>query len=388
MGWSPYRKTGLTHHQPSQTFKGYTLVTPSGADAAYLIDMDGRIVQRWRTPDLRAGYAQLLPSGNLLLRGVDASLSPLISVPPDSPPPPFAQQIRRLGAFATHLRELDWEGNTVWEYREGAFHHDMVRLANGNTLLPIWVELPDEVEQSVRGGAPARPDEQLPRMISDDIIEIDPVGKEVWRVSLWKLLDPETDAICPLETRWEWTHVNALSVTGEGNVVFSCRQNSRVGIIERGSGILLWKHGWPETSHQHNATALPNGNIQIFDNGMHRVGLPRSRVVELDPKDNKVVWEYIGEPAEQFFSGHVSGADRLPGGNVLICEGAPGRLFEVTPRGETVWEWINPFVTRVQGRLMPLLFRAHRYAPDYSGLADRRLDPAAYADLNRLHGLE
>jgi hypothetical protein len=31
------------------------------------------------------------------------------------------------------------------------------------------------------------------------------------------------------------------------------------------------------------------------------------------------------EPPEHFFSGHISGAERQPNGNVLVCEGASGR---------------------------------------------------------------
>jgi hypothetical protein len=30
---------------------------------------------------------------------------------------------------------------------------------------------------------------------------------------------------------------------------------------------------------------------------------------------------------------------RLPNGNLLVCEGPYGRLFEVTPEGETLWEF-------------------------------------------------
>jgi len=349
--------------------------------------MDGRIVHRWRFSAIRPGYGKLLPNGNLLMRGVDVTFGPPTPIPFDQPPPPFDRHIRRLGAQATHLQEVDWDGNVVWEYAREGIHHDFLRLPNGNTLIPLWAELPPELARRVRGGAKPRPREQLPPMISDDIIEINPAGNEVWQVSLWQLLDPVKDPICPLETRWEWTHVNGLDLTRGGNIVFSCRQNSRVGIIERSSKTLLWKYGAPDLFHQHNATALPNGNIQIFDNGMHRVGLPRSRVVEVNPKDNAVAWEFVSDPPEQFFSAHVSGAERLPGGNVLVCEGAPGRIFEITPRGELVWEWINPFAYRLGGRLNPLIFRAHRYLPDDPALAGRRLDPAAYADLNRLHGL-
>jgi hypothetical protein len=99
-----------------------------------------------------------------------------------------------------------------------------------------------------------------------------------------------------------------------------------------------------------------------------------------------VIWDYVGDPPEQFFSGHISGAERQPNGNVLICEGTSGRVFEITRRGETVWEWISPFTTP-QGRGRTFIFRAYRYAADFSGLQGRTLDPAAYADLNRLYGL-
>jgi hypothetical protein len=33
----------------------------------------------------------------------------------------------------------------------------------------------------------------------------------------------------------------------------------------------------------------------------------------------------------------------LPNGNTLIDEGMNGRMFQVTPDGEIVWEFINPW---------------------------------------------
>jgi hypothetical protein len=386
MGWSTHRKTGLTFHSPAQSFKGYTLLAPIGSDCALLLDMDGRIVHRWLLSGYRVFQARLLPTGRLLVLCADATLPPPPQIPIDQPPPPFAQQVRRLGGNATHLRELDWGGDLVWEYRNEAIHHDFVRQADGHTLVTEWVELPAELARRVRGGA-RRPREKFPPMLSDDIVELDPAGKEVGRIHLWQLLDPMRDPICPLEQRWEWTHLNSLALMPNGDLLFSCRTNSRVGIIERPGGTLRWKYGAPQVVHQHHATAVGDGHVQIFDNGMHRVGLPFSRVVEIDPADDATVWEYTGEPPEQFFSGHISGAERQPNGNVLICEGASGRVFEVTARGETVWEWVSPFATVLLGRSRPWLFRAYRYAPDFPGLASRPLDPARYADFNRLHGL-
>jgi hypothetical protein len=386
MGWSVKRATGLTHHDRALSFKGYTLLAPVGGDSVYLLDMDGRIVHRWRLVGFRVFCPKLLPDGRLSALCTDTSLPPPPQVPFDQPPPPFAQQVRRIGGNASHVLDVAWDGKVLWQYRNEAIHHDFVRLPNGNTVVNEFVEIPADLAGRVRGGV-RRPREKFPPLISDDFVEIDPTGQEVSRTHLWELLDPVRDPICPLEPRAEWTHTNSLALMPNGDLLFSCRQNSRVGIIERESGRLRWKYGFPDIAHQHHATALPNGNVQIFDNGMHRIGLPYSRVVEVNPETSKVEWEYTGEPPEQFFSAHISGADRLPNGNVLACEGSSGRVFEVARRGEVVWEWVSPFAYPTQGRLRPWIFRAYRYGADYPGLAGRALDPGGYADLNRLHGL-
>ena len=64
----------------------------------------------------------------------------------------------------------------------------------------------------------------------------------------------------------------------------------------------------------------------------------------------------------QFFSAHISGAQRLAGDNVLVTEGRTGRLFAITRSGEVVWEWISPFnVMTPQGQNQAWVFRALRY---------------------------
>src|SRR5262249_51320336 len=44
----------------------------------------------------------------------------------------------------------------------------------------------------------------------------------------------------------------------------------------------------------------------------------------------------------EFFSMMISGAERLPNGNTLICSGANGTIFEVTPDKQMVWKYVNP----------------------------------------------
>ena len=83
-----------------------------------------------------------------------------------------------------------------------------------------------------------------------------------------------------------------------------------------------------------------------------------------------------------FFSDHISGCQRLPNGNTLICEGSKGRLFEVTASGETVWQYIVPFYAHpslpgspwVDRGLSNATFRAYRYGPDYPGLQEKKLN--------------
>ena len=387
MGYSAFRRTGLTHHHPQRSFKGYTVITPLGGNSTYVLDMGGRIVHRWRFDDIKPSYARLLDNGNLAVLAVDKKFLLEGARPPGAElPVELKARVRGFGGNATVLREVSWDGETLWEHENETQHHDFVRLPNGNTVLADWVDIPEELERQVRGGQRSR-SRNRPPMSGDEIYEIDPSGKEVWRARLWELHDPRRDPICPLEDRREWTHVNSLDVNGDGDVLFSCRNNSRVGIINRSSGELTWSYGQPETFHQHHATWLDNGNVQIFDNGMHRIGMPRSRVIEVNPKTSEIVWEYKASPDIQFLSAHISGAQRLPNGNVLVCEGAPGRLFEITREGEIVWEWVNPIVEQLRDAPSSAIFRAHRYGPDHPAFADRSLEPRRHMELNRLHGL-
>jgi hypothetical protein len=83
----------------------------------------------------------------------------------------------------------------------------------------------------------------------------------------------------------------------------------------------------------------------------------------------------------------------LPNGNTLVCAGVIGHLFEVTPAGETVWQYMNPMVRGgilaqgelpgkdMRGHLWNAVFKVHRYAPDYPGLAGRDLTPNGVIEL-------
>ena len=388
MGWSTHHPTGLVYHAPQHSYRGYTLVTNLRGQYANLIDMEGRICHRWYSEE-GIGYGYLLPNGHLLFR-----------VNPDAEEVSFATRpggapIRGGAAGGPNgaILEVDWDGHPVWEHRQPLLHHDFERLPDGNTLVLLWEPMPAELAAQVQGGFSA--DGAAEEMLGDTVQEITPAGETVYQWRSWEHLDLAEDVICHLEGRREWTHQNALNVTPEGDLLVSFRQTSTIGIVDKASGDFRWKWGPGHISHQHHPTYLDNGRVLLFDNGCHKRGFTHSRVIEVDPNTSEIAWEYRGDPPISFYSYHISGADRLPNGNTLICEGAPGRIFEVTTVGDIVWEYINPFmglsgagVGGTASGLANSVFRAHRYGPDHPALQGRELDPDRYANLNRLYAGE
>jgi hypothetical protein len=362
------RQLGLTIYKPDKAFHGYTLFAPMRGTSAYLIDMQGAIVHRWQLPYRPGDYGYLLDNGHLLVSG-QTGKGPT------------------LGGRGGIVMEMDWQGRVLWEYAEDTLHHDFCRMPNGNTMVLGWEPIPAEMVNRVKGGQPGT--ELEGSIWCDYFREITPNKQVAWEWHAYQHLDPDTDTICPLERRQEWTHANTCEVLPDGTLLTSFRVLNTVGIIDKPSGRFLWKWGKDELGHQHDPNPLPNGHLLIFDNGFHalRPGPgAQSRIIEVDPKTNTIAWRYEARPGWDFFSYFISGAQRLPNGNTLICEGMTGRIFEVTHEGEIVWQYTNPFFDEDErfGRVN-LVFRAYRYGPDFPGLAGHALDPARYTWLNHLY---
>lgn len=126
-------------------------------------------------------------------------------------------------------------------------------------------------------------------------------------------------------------------------------------------------------AQQHTPIQTANGTVLVFDNGNMRFGTtsPYSRALEFDPNSGKITWEYTDPLPPSFFSPYMGSAERLENGNTFICESAFGRLFEITPDGEVVWEYIIPFFDEYPEHMRKMIsgyqnsaFRAHRYPAD------------------------
>ena len=152
------------------------------------------------------------------------------------------------------------------------------------------------------------------------------------------ILDTEVQA-----PRTMWHQGNSVKELPDGDILASFRPTSTVVRISRKTRKIVWKLGPPTVSGQHAPTPLANGNVLIFDNGVHRLddSMPYSRVIEVNPATNETVWKYQDSPAWNF-AAHGC-ARRLPNGNTLITESSFGRFFEVTKEGKIVWEYVSPF---------------------------------------------
>ena len=358
---STYRPTGLIRYRSAGAYRGYTLFSPNGADDAYLVDMEGNYVHRWHYPGGIA-YGYLLANGNLLFRDLG-------SRPPG----------------ADNIREIDWDSRLVWEHYDPTLRRHN-RLPNGNNLLLLQRDrISAELSRRVRGGFATTNDPE--EMFSDQVVEVAPDGTEV---NVWRSadhLDLETDVICPLESRDVWGGANDLTASADGSTfLISFRILDTVALVDRSTGAMTWKWGSGVISHQHHPTYLENGNVLLLDNGSHRRGLTYSRVIEVDPSANEIVWQYEGLPRVSFFTHFTGGAQRLPNGNTLVTEGMTGRMFEVTPGNEIVWEFVSPFVAPTQFGVANSVFRAHRYGPDHPALQGKVLDPERFGNFNRLYG--
>jgi hypothetical protein len=224
----------------------------------------------------------------------------------------------------------------------------------------------------------------------------------------------------------DWTHINAVAYNAElDQIMLTVRQFSEFWILDHGTttaeakghtggrsgqgGDLLYRWGNPQTYRAgspadqqlfapHDAHWIAQGrpgagHVLVFNNGNGRPGADYSSVDEIVlPIDTrgrhtrkpgradgprKPVWRYTASNLTNFFAGFMSGAQRLPNGDTLICHGSRGTIFEVTPNQRIVWRYDCPVPNQPRSRELGIgpgrnpVFRAYRYAVDYAGVAGK-----------------
>ena len=364
---NPVSRAKLKTFNQSKSWAGYTLYPISGPDEIHLLNHRAEIVHRWTNLD--ADRARLLPNGNIVvLHGSKNRL-----------------KVSPWKELRNRVSEYDWDGKLVWSYTSPyVIHHDLQRFENGNTLLILKVPVPKEYLAKI-----SDPLRKTVELKSDRIIEINQKGEEVWHWNAWEHIDLNECGVraCPgkhteqargkfdVDDFKDWTHLNTISVIPEnkwfdegdkrfkpGNVIVMPRNFWTIYILDRDSGKIVWEYtgdykGGLAGGHEPSmiAKGLPGaGNIIVLDNASTEERGGASAILEINPQTKKTVWVY--DAGQEFFTRARGSVQRLPNGNTLISEDRRGRVFEVTPEKEVVWDYPGDI----------LIVRAHRYAPDYS----------------------
>lgn len=351
------RGTGLRLYDQALSFGGYTLFTPqTGNGAVYLIDIEGKVVHQWNMPVRPGREGVLLPNGNLGYNGCHPTSLGLYP----------AWDLWHGGDFY----EVTPTGETVWRHEDPRHHHDAQWLPNGNLLYTVCEPLPAEFARRITGGD-ERKDADDGIIQADTVIEVDRNGDVVWQWRSWDHLAPEDYPIHVIFDRRHWPLINGLYDTGDGLVLMSLRVTSGIIAVRRDTGEIAWQIGPDILAQQHSPALTPTGTLLAFDNGNLRKGStsPHSRIVEIAPQTGEILWQYADTCTPAFFTPYMGGCQLLDNGNVLICESAFGRLFEVTRTGQTVWEYVIPFfdayppaVRAYSDGMHNGAFRAYRYS--------------------------
>lgn len=412
--------------------EGFVLLAPLEQQYTYLMDLDGHVVQQWRTSTRPGLSQQLLPNGDLV-RGAN---------------------LERRGTFAAgagaggRIEQLTWTGETVWQQDFAddtqMQHHEIEVLPNGNVLAIVWELIRAETAIAAGRDPELLPDDEL---WPDKVVEYDPTADQVvWEWRVWDHLVQELDATKPnyaadVKDRPEridlnyvlndengdadWNHLNGVNYNPElDQIVLSSRSFSELWVIDHATtteeaagpaGDLLFRYGNPKAYDgkgertlffQHDAewieSGLPGGgNILVFNNGAPEIR-EFSSADEVIPvigddgtyvRDEKnggfeaTVKRVFPKDDDGVFAAIVSSAQRLSNGNTILAYGNLGHITEVTPAGEVVWDYESPWTavrpsspdrTGAGFRIFPnWFFQSERYAPTFPAFAgkDAQLSP-------------
>ena len=362
--------TGVVRYIPEKCWNGFTLIPSvdslSTARGAALFDMNGNLVHTWEGV-YGAFDNKLLPNGDIL--GTSGYM-------------------KGYWLDCVDIVQKDWNGNTVWSFNNG---EEVLDLDTHQKVLSARQHHDFQREGCACGYyVPGMEPRLRGRMLINS--SVNRVLPEFSRLpvtdSRLMVIDEEGNCL------WEGYYDAGDERFHPDNIISDIRILNTSFIIDHRTGDIVWRMGPDFESDkklqdigqivgQHHVhmiqKGLPGeGNILLFDNGGQAgLGKPTpcaptgycnatrgySRVLEINPVTMERVWSY-NDPSEfegniealsqmnQLFSHYCSSADRLPNGNTLITEMLHGRVIEVTPEREVVWEFINP-----GGKV----FRAHRY---------------------------
>lgn len=397
------RTMGLYINDSTQNLKGYTLFTPITYDVVYLIDMYGEKVNSWNVSSSPALSVYLLENGHLVHTSSNSSSPFQGTGGAGGQINEYDWDGTLLWTYnyssSTYCSHHDVEvlpnGNYLiiaWELKTET---EAIQAGRDPSTIPdggLWPDhiievTPDYVSGS--GGTTVWEWYTWDHLIQDFDNTKDNYGVVGDHPELIDINYANSGMGGTYSE--DWTHFNSIEYIEEyDQILLSVHSFSEVWIIDHSTttaeaashsggtygkgGDLLYRWGNPQTYDQgsnsdqklysqHDASWIEDGvsgagDILIFNNGSNRTGgSSYSSIDQITPPDNgsgvysltgssygpaSLTWEFTSNPVEDFYSMNISGAQRLPNGNTLICDGNYGVFCEVTSEMDTVWLYINP----------------------------------------------
>ena len=227
--------------------------------------------------------------------------------------------------------------------------HEFQLLPDGHSLLISIDEKMWDMSQIVPGG------KKNALIIGTHVQELDENKEWISQFTCWDNYNI-TDALHEnlTYTTIHFTHINAIDVDYDGNLLISCRNLDEITKVNRETMEVMWRLGGnrnqfefindrDQFNYQHDIRAVPGkpGHYALFDNGkFHDPQYSRAVEYRLDTEamTAEKVWEYRHAPER--YSHWMGNTQRLPGGNTIVgwALNILPKISEVTPEGEIVYE--------------------------------------------------
>jgi hypothetical protein len=340
---------GVVVHDRERAWQGLNLYVSGHGPEAVLMDMEGRVLQRWAHPFERS-FPGVAPTADTAF-------------------------FRRVHLFP--------DGRVIALYQTGGlvFLDRSSRLLGrcpGNFYNDFWVGSDGRIWTLAKE---ARPAGEGTYRLDDFLVLLHHRGdgegcREERRISITGALRDSAFAhlLEPMAPAGDVLHANTVveldgaliarsPLFAEGNLLVSLREVDLVAIVDPNAGRVVWARRGP-WKRQHEPSLLPSGRILLFDNRGHG-GF--SRLLEVDPLSGGLDWSWQGDPPASFASSIAGTCARLPGGTTLVTESVPGRAFELDLEGRIVWEFRTPHRAGPGGTLVAMLFEIQRLPAGYLG---------------------
>lgn len=315
-------------------------------ESVFLVNNRGNIVHSWKS-HLSIDAALLDGESNLWISSVD----------PDN-----------LKGEPSRVQRLSWKGELLKEYIIPGMTHDFALKSDGSAFLTETETelLPPRLPSAFREArivAATRPWQ------TQSLVEVEVSSGKVRKT--WDLLTifPQTKPnALQLETR-ELFHVNSVRfletnpINGRPAILLSVRNLLLVALLDYETGQIIWAYQPNPGRIMHDARLLPNGDLLVFNNNNNFASGEYSSIDQINLETKKAVWTFRSGRRKNFNNSSQGAAQRLENGNTLITNSYSGHIFEVTPEGEVVLEFLNTRVLNPANQAWPFasIFRAIKY---------------------------